>query len=127
MADCCATDPKDLVGNRRISLLVWGFPLMAFILGFFVSPIFRMLLWTVSLAVAGVACLVNASRCGRRHCYFTGPFFLIGAAAALSCGLGLLPLGPRGWIWIGMAVIGGGSISCFLPERLWGKYVTRRR
>ncbi len=125
MAECCAPDPKDLVGHRRISLLVWGVPLIAFLLGTFVSPIFRMLLWTVSLGVAGVACLVNASRCGRMHCYFTGPFFLIGAVAALSFGLGLLPLGPRGWIWIGLAVIVGGSILTFLPERLWGKYAAR--
>lgn len=125
MANCCATDSKDLAGNRRTSLLVWGLPQMGFLLGFFVSPIFRAVLWTVSLAVAGVACLVNASRCGRMHCYFTGPFFLIGAAAALSYGLGLLPLGPRGWIWIGIAVIVGGSILTFLPERLWGKYAAR--
>jgi len=125
MANCCATDPKDLVGHWRISLLVWGAPLMAFLLGFLVSPMFQTMLWMASLAVAGVACLVSASRCGRMHCYFTGPFFLIGAAAALSFGLGLLPLGPRGWIWIGMAVIVGGCILCFLPERLWGKYAAR--
>jgi len=27
----------------------------------------------------GGACLVNAVRCGRLHCYVTGPFFLLGA------------------------------------------------
>lgn len=125
MANCCATDAKDLVGNKRISLLVWRLPLIGFALGFFVSPNFRTVLWTASLAVAGVACLVNASRCGRMHCYFTGPFFLLAAAVALTHGMGLLPLGSHGWIWIGVAVLVCGCILNFLPERLWGKYATR--
>ena len=126
MADCCATDPKDLVGNRRISLLVWGLPLIAFVLGVFLSPAFRMALWPASLSTAGVTCLVNASRCGRMHCYFTGPFYLIGAVAALTYGSGLLPLGPHGWIWIGVTMAVGGCILHHLPERFWGKYAAGR-
>jgi hypothetical protein len=32
----------------------------------------------------GVACIVNALRCGRVHCYLTGPFFLLMAVIALK-------------------------------------------
>jgi len=45
----------------------------------------------------GVACLLNALRCGRTHCYVTGPFFLILAGVALLYRIGILPLGARGW------------------------------
>lgn len=118
---CCATDPRDLVANRRASLLLWKLPLAVFVAGFFVSSILRAAIWTTSLVVAGMACLINAYRCHRVHCYFTGPFFLIGAAASVADGLGLLPLGPRGWTWIGLAVILGGCILTVVSERFWGK------
>lgn len=119
---CCTTDPRDLVANRRASLLLWKLPLAVFVAGFFVSSITRTVIWATSLVVAGTACLINAHRCRRVHCYFTGPFFLIGAAASVADGLGVLPLGTRGWIWIGLAVILGSCILTVLSERLWGRY-----
>lgn len=125
MADTCTTDPKDLAGDRWASLLLWGLPQIAFILGIFVSPPFRTVLWTASLTVIGVACLVNASRCGRLHCYLTGPFSLLGGAASLAYGLGVLPLGPQGWLWIGVTVLVGGIVLRYIPERIWGKYVIK--
>lgn len=125
MADTCATDPKDLASSRWTSLLLWGLPQIAFILGIFVSPLLRTVLWTASLTVIGVACLVNAFRCGRLHCYLTGPFSLLGAVVSLAYGLGVLPLGPQGWLWIGVAVLVGGSVLSYVPERIWGKYVSR--
>ncbi|WP_121431290.1 hypothetical protein, partial [Pseudomonas aeruginosa] len=36
-----------------------------------------------ALAVMGGACLVNATRCRRLHCYITGPHFLLLAVGAL--------------------------------------------
>ena len=78
--------------------------------------------WTASLLVMGGACLVNARRCGRTHCYFTGPFFLVMAAVSLTYGLNLLPLGPRGWSYIGAVLVLGGVVLCVVPERLWGRY-----
>jgi len=125
MAKACQTDRKDWAGRKTTALLIWGVPQAAFLLGCFVSPLFRTFLWTASLTVAGAACLVNAYRCGRMHCYFTGPFFLFGAVATLLFGLGTLPLGPHGWVWIGATAVAGGCILSFLPERLWGKYSSR--
>src|SRR3989442_15948432 len=40
-------------------------------------------IWTLAFTVMGIACVVNAVRCGRVHCYFTGPFLLLLAAASL--------------------------------------------
>jgi len=47
----------------------------------------------------GVTCLANAARCGRIDCFFTGPFFTLGAIASPGYGLGFLPLGLSGWDW----------------------------
>src|SRR2546421_2620487 len=60
----------------------------------FVSPGLKTVLWTLSLGFMGTICLLNASRCGRIHCYFTGPFFILGAVTSLGYGIGLLPFGP---------------------------------
>lgn len=75
----------------------------------------------------GVVCVLNASRCGRVHCYFTGPFFILGAVVSLGYGLGLLPFGASGWKWIGAATIIGAILLCCIPELLLGRYRRNER
>jgi hypothetical protein len=71
----------------------------------------------------GVTCIANATRCGRTHCYFTGPFFLIMAVGVVLHGSGILWLGANGWIWLGTTiVVGGYGVLWLLPERIWGKF-----
>jgi len=53
-------------------------------LGFGQAPGLRTFLWSTSLAVMGGACLFNSSRCGRVHCRFTGPFFILCAVISLG-------------------------------------------
>ena len=70
----------------------------------------------------GTVCLLNASRCGRIHCYFTGPFFIVGAVTSLGYGIGLLPV----WaVWVEMdadiTIIGAIVLSC-IPELVLGRY-----
>jgi drug/metabolite transporter (DMT)-like permease len=82
----------------------------------------KTVLWTTSLALMGAACLINASRCGRIHCRFTGPFLILCAVASLGYGLGLLSLGPSGWKWIGaVTIIGAIALTC-IPELVLGRY-----
>jgi hypothetical protein len=82
----------------------------------------RTIVWTGALAVMGIACSINAARCGRVHCYLTGPFFLMMAVVALLYGLGTLPLGNHGWSLIGLIVLAGAVASCCLLEIIFGKY-----
>src|SRR5215471_10167916 len=81
-----------------------------------------MVLWTTSLAFLGVGCLVNASRCGRVHCRFTGPFFILGALVSLGYGLGLLQLRTSRWKWIGAVTIVGAIVLTCVPEVILGRY-----
>jgi hypothetical protein len=84
------------------------------------------IVWAAALGVMGTACLWNAARCGRVHCYFTGPFFLAMGLLALLHGFGILSLGPTGWYWLGNVLLLGGLSLAIIPERIWGRYRTRR-
>ena len=128
MADCCSTpDQRDLTGRKVGRFVLWQLPVIVFVAGYFVAPTWRTILWTAALTVAGTACIANAARCGRLHCYLTGPFLLFGAVVTLTYGLGVLPLGPGRWGSIGLVVAVGSYLFGCVPEWIWGKYVTRAR
>ena len=118
MSETCR--PKDFT-RRRIAWLLWGVPVAALILGSFVAPVPRMLLWTPAFVLAGVACVVNAAQCGRLHCYITGPLYLLAAVATVLAGTDLVALR---WSWIDGAVVGG-TILAYVPEWVRGRYVSR--
>jgi hypothetical protein len=80
----CGPQQSDVLCSGTKMFLFWCLPSVAFALGFFVSPGLKTILWTLSLGFMGALCLLNASRCGRIHCYFTGPFFILGAVTSLG-------------------------------------------
>ena len=114
MSHHCAEN--DLI-RGPVAFVLWYIPGTLVLIGAF-WPQGRAWLWTPALALAGIACLVNANRCGRLHCYFTGPLWLIAAIATLLRASGLVRL-P--WSWILYAVFGG-SLLAFVPEWRRGKY-----
>lgn len=77
--------------------------------------------WAAALAWMGLGCILNARRCHRRHCYFSGPVLLVGAVVVALLGSGVVSLGPNGlsltlWTTFGLALLS------FLPELIWGRY-----
>jgi hypothetical protein len=117
---------RDLLCKGPSGFLLWGVPWLVFVLGFSVSPGLRTALWTTSFALMGAACLLNAARCGRVHCRCTGPFFILAACTSLAYGMGLLPLGPSGWKWIGAGTVIGALVLCCIPELFLGRYRRRK-
>jgi len=86
------------------------------------SGAWRTVVWTAALSTMGTACIANAVRCGRLHCYLTGPFFVAMAVVTLLYGLGAVPLGGSGWNLIGLTILAGAIALCCLPELFLGKY-----
>ena len=120
MMQACDPSRTDLVSNREAPLLLWRVPAAAIALSAFLKDgSLKAGIWTAAFGQMGGACLLNASRCGRLHCFFTGPLFLLGALASLLRRLGMLPLG---WSQLGVAMLVGWGILGRLPEKLWGKY-----
>jgi hypothetical protein len=103
---------------------VYWLPILVLIAsGFFeIGQTWRTVIWTAALTIMGVGCVVNARRCGRVHCFVTGPFLLVMAIVALLYGLGVLRLGQDGWNIIGPIVLIGFVVTYWLPERMFGRY-----
>ena len=123
MTEARLSEAEDWTRSRRGELVGWGLPIAAMIVGAVLEM--QAALWPPALAWMGLACLANARRCGRMHCFFTGPFFLAMAALALLVGLGFVSLGEGSWSWIGGATLVGAVLLTYLPERLWGRYAAR--
>ncbi len=95
MADLALRTSRDFVRNRWASLLLWRLPALVMLAVAFldIASEPKGLIWAACLSIFGFGCLSNAMRCGRLHCYFTGPFFLVMAIASLVHGFGLVSLG----------------------------------
>ena len=117
---------RDLLGTRWALWLLWIGPWALVVGTVDTSDIMHTIVWSLSFTVGGAACLVNAIRCGRLHCFYTGPVYLAAALASLLYGLHMLPLGRHGWMWIIDAAGAATLITCFGLEPLFGKYKTTR-
>jgi hypothetical protein len=122
MAETC--EKKDFAASTRTFLFFWGIPIAALVLASFLAPPIATLVRASALFWAGAACAVNAYRCGRLHCYVTGPLFLVAGLAILLAGFANVAI-PFRWILIAVAA---GTCVAFCLEGLFGtKYVHKRR
>jgi len=119
---------RDFVRDRKASFLLWRLPAVVMVAVAFLDIGSQAMgtLWALCLNVFGFGCVSNAIRCGRLHCYFTGPLFLMMAVASLVHGFGLVSLGSLGWLWIGLVTLVGGIGLTVVPERIWGQYAGER-
>ncbi len=114
---------RDWTSQYRRAVIWWWAPAgMAIGAGFFhLSHPARGLIWAAAFAWMGAGCALNARRCGRRHCYFSGPAFGLGALGAALSGFRVLPVAhPLNHVVWGTIVLVAAS---YLPEAFWGKYV----
>lgn len=107
-------------------LRAWGIPSLTLIAAAFAEPVARTLVWSGVLVWMGAACLINARRCGRTHCRFTGPYYFLLIVPVLVHGLGVVSLGAWAWWVLGGLILFGSKFIWFVTERLWGRYRLER-
>ena len=113
---------RDWAGNWRSFALYWGLPAAVMVLAGALDPLARAVAWTGALLWMGGACLANARRCSRTHCWFTGPFFFLMAALTIAYAAGALRLGPNGWAILGAATLAGAIGIWWVTERVCGRF-----
>jgi hypothetical protein len=85
------------VGSIRANVLGRGLPHAAIVLGLLADVPSRIAIWTIALSWMGTACILNARRCGRTHCWFTGPYLAM-IIPVLALGWGIVSFGLYGWL-----------------------------
>lgn len=103
-------------------VMFWGIPGAAMLAAMWLEPTTRAVIWTLMLVSMGAACILNAQRCGRTHCRFTGPFLIAMAGLVVGYAIGLLPMGPYGWHILGGVALVGFAGLWWGSERAWGRF-----
>lgn len=115
---------RDLSARTGSFLAIWLAPIVlaGLVTAFAPSPAWAVpIAWTAAFSWMAGACLLNARRCGRLHCYFSGPILLAGALAALALAIGIVDLGARGLTIIIAVTLALAGLTYGL-ERVWGRY-----
>jgi hypothetical protein len=112
----------DWSGSIRNWGVVWGFPSAVLISGLLVDVPARMLMWIIALTWMGTACILNARRCNRTHCRYTGPYYLAMIVPVLALGSGTVAVGFYGWVALACIVLIGSKLIWWASERAWGKF-----
>jgi hypothetical protein len=113
---------RDWLRSPRINLLAWWIPQAAIVAGLFVPVPARTVIWIVGLTWMGTACLLNARRCGRTHCRYTGPYYLALIAPVLVLASGILSVDFYGWLILAVLILAGSKVIWWATERAWGKF-----
>lgn len=122
MANDTIRTSNDWLDNRRTNLLAWWIPQAAIVAGLFVPVPIRANIWIIALIWMGTACLLNARRCGRTHCRYTGPYYLAMTAPVLVFASGLVSADFYGWLVLGVLILAGSKVIWWATERAWGKF-----
>jgi len=82
----------------------------------------RTAIWTAALFWMGAACILNAMRCGRTHCRYTGPFYFVMIAPTFVLGSGLAAVGIHAWLALACIILLGSKLIWWATERAWGTF-----
>jgi hypothetical protein len=85
--------------------LAWWIPWIAVIAGLLAPVLVRTAIWIVALSWMGTACILNAKRCGRTHCRYTGPYDLAMSAPVVALGYGFVSGGIYAWVVLASVIL----------------------
>src|SRR5438876_11469340 len=122
MASDTVQRSRDWLRSPRTNLLAWWIPQAAILAGLFVPVPVRSVIWIIALTWMGTACILNARRCGRTHCRYTGPYYLAMIAPVLVLASGVISVDFYAWLSLAVLILGGSMIIRWATERAWGKF-----
>jgi hypothetical protein len=122
VANASIRSSRDWLGSPRTNILAWWIPHAVMLAALFLPVPIRAVAWIIALIWMGTACILNARRCNRTHCRFTGPYYLAMTVPVLVLGLGLVSAGIYAWIGLGVLIVIGGKLIWWATERAWGKF-----
>ena len=121
-ADTTVRPRRDWAGSIPTYGWTWALPIAAIVAGLFIDVHVRTAIWTVALLWMGTACILNARRCGRTHCRFTGPYCIAMIVPVLVLGSGVVAAGFLAWAVLAVLILMTGKIIWWTTERAWGRY-----
>jgi hypothetical protein len=113
---------RDWLRSPRISVLAWRVPQGVIVASLFLPVPLRTVIWIVALIWMGTACILNAKRCGRTHCRYTGAYYLAMIAPVLALDSGILDADFLGWLVLAVIILVGSKLIWWATERAWGKF-----
>jgi hypothetical protein len=122
MAHTAIQASRDWLANTRTSAFAWWIPKAAIVGGLFVPAPVRAAIWIVALIWMGTACILNARRCGRTHCRYTGPYYLAMILPVLVLASGVASVDFYAWVSLAVLILGGSMIIWWATEKAWGKF-----
>jgi hypothetical protein len=113
---------RDWLASTRANAVAWWLPSTA-ILAAFIAPVpLRAAIWIAALIWMGTACILNARRCRRTHCRYTGPYFIAMSAPVLLLAMGVVSGGFVAWTILGLIILAGTGIIWWASESALGKF-----
>ena len=122
MAHDIAHGAQDWLRSPHTNLLAWWIPQAAIVAALFAPMAIRTAIWIVALIWMGTACIMNAKRCGRTHCRYTGPYYLAMIVPVLILASDIVSADFYGWLVLGVLILGGSKVIWWTTERAWGKF-----
>ena len=126
MANAPTQTSRDWLGSVHTSLLAWWMPKAAIVAGLFVPASFRAVIWIIALIWMGTACILNARRCNRTHCRYTGPYYLAMIVPVMAFAAGLVTVGILGWVCLGVIMLGGSGLIWWATDGHGGSSLSMR-
>jgi hypothetical protein len=122
MASDTVETSRNWLRSPRTTVLAWWIPQGAIIVTLFLPVSLRTIIWIFALIWMGTACILNAKRCGRTHCRYTGPYYLAAIVPVLALGTDVLYTDFLGWLALAAVILLGAKLIWWATEGSWGKF-----
>src|ERR1700730_12641747 len=107
MANGIVQSSRDWLSSPRASVLAWWIPKGVIVAALFIPPPARAGMFIIALTWLGIACILNSRRCGRTHCRYMGPYYLVMIAPVLVLASGVMSADYYAWLSLVVLILGG--------------------